>query len=589
MGTSILPYRYRVNGLIDTSKTAIDNLELIGNSCATWITYDVQDGKWAVVINRAGTSVYSFNDDNIIGAVKLNGTGLVDQYNSVEVRFPHRDLNDQEDFVKIEIPAEDRLPNEPDNCLTMDLPVMNEPIQAQIIGLIELKQARLDKIITFQTDYSMINLQAGNIVDVTNSVYGWTNKLFRIIRMEETDVDGAIVIEFTALEYDANVYSLDDLYRYTRTNADGILTQGALGKPTQPTIVKFEDDPNPRVEITTSTPDNTDPLNQTGIVESIEFWSSIDGTNYTLMSTQKPASALTYASNTSVTFVYNVIDTNFYVKCRCANQTTTGEFSNPTSVIFAPRQITDALNNDTKALDNSGNILNTLGLAGLLKLLDNLIAQNNAAAAGGIFDKFNTTYTAQNGGKNLNQSTTAVEFTSTISNTTTMAKLAAMSATTDTYHRYTSAAALNRANWITQYASIPAGWDNFEVEFKTPTVTMYYDYWDSGTSSVETLAVRAQPAFELNILYGANLTTATVVAQATIDWNSNFNKLNLASPAAGDYWITMSLLPTYALNMNWLEADGGNPGEPNTIFFYDFIDLGAGVSDSVFTARVTSS
>ena len=377
MGTSILPYRYRINGLIDTSKTAIDNLELIGNSCATWITYDVQDGKWAVVINRAGDSVHSFDDSNIIGAIKLNGTGLVDQYNSVEVRFPHRDLNDQEDWVRIEIPAEDRLPNEPDNCLTMDLPVMNEPIQAQIIGLIELKQARLDKIITFQTDYSTINLQAGNIVDVTNSVYGWTNKLFRIIRMEETDVDGAIVIEFTALEYDANIYSLDDLYRYTRTNADGIITQGSIGTPTQPTIVKYEQDPNPRVDISSITPDNTDPLNQAGIIEAMEFWITTDGTNYTLLATKKPDTALTYAANTEVTFTYNNIGTNFYVKTRCMNSTTTGDFSSPASVIFDPTQITDAINVNTGMLNANGTpILSTLALTALLKGLDTYMNGN---------------------------------------------------------------------------------------------------------------------------------------------------------------------------------------------------------------------
>jgi len=372
MGLSVLPYRYRVNGLIDTSKTAIDNLELIGNSCATWITYDVQDGKWAVVINRAGPSVYSFDDDNIIGAIKLNGTGLIDQYNGVEVRFPHRDLNDQDDWIRIEIPAEDRLPNEPDNILTMDLPVLNEPVQAQIVGLIELKQARLDKIITFQTDYSRINLQAGNIVDVTNSVYGWTSKLFRVIRMEETDVDGAIVIEITALEYDANVYSLDDLYRYTRTDADGILTQGALGKPTQPTIVKFMEDANPRVEITSSTPDNSDPLNQTGIVESMEFWISTNGTDYSLLGIQKPETALTFEADTEVTFIYNNVNTDFYVKTRCANSTTTGDYSSPSSVIFDPVQVTDAVKDgQTQLLNSAGtNLGATLGLATLLKALD---------------------------------------------------------------------------------------------------------------------------------------------------------------------------------------------------------------------------
>ena len=383
MGTSVLPYRYRVNGLIDTSRTAIDNLELIGNSCATWITYDVQDGKWAVVINRAGDSVFSFDDDNIIGSIKLNGTGLIDQYNGVEVRFPHRDLNDQEDFVRIEIPAEDRLPNEPDNILTMDLPVLNEPIQAQIVGLIELKQARLDKIITFQSDYSKINLQAGNIIDVTNSVYGWTNKEFRIIRMEETDVDGAIVIEITALEYDDNIYSLDDLYRYVRTTADGILTQGALGTPSTPTIVKFEQDPNPRVEISSITPDNTDPLNQNGIIEAMEFWISTDGTNYTLLNTLRPAPPdLFYYASTTVTFPYNNIGTNFYVKTRCSNSTTTSEYSSPTSVIFDPTQVTDAIKEGTTGLLDSGggSIATTLALTALLKGLDTYMNGNSNLA-----------------------------------------------------------------------------------------------------------------------------------------------------------------------------------------------------------------
>ena len=380
MGTSVLPYRYRVNGLIDTSRTAIDNLELIGNSCATWITYDVQDGKWAVVINRAGDSVFSFDDDNIIGSIKLNGTGLIDQYNGVEVRFPHRDLNDQEDFVRIEIPAEDRLPNEPDNILTMDLPVLNEPIQAQIVGLIELKQARLDKIITFQSDYSKINLQAGNIIDVTNDVYGWTNKEFRIIRMEETDVDGAIVVEITALEYDDNIYSLDDLYRYTRTTADGILTQGALGTPSTPTCVKFEQDANPRVEISSNTPNNTDPLNQNGIIEAMEFWISTDGTNYTLLNTLRPAPPdLFYYANTTVTFPYNNIGTNFYVKTRCSNSTTTSEYSSPSSVIFDPTQVTDAIKEGTTGLLDSagGSIATTLALTALLKGLDSYLNGNS--------------------------------------------------------------------------------------------------------------------------------------------------------------------------------------------------------------------
>jgi hypothetical protein len=53
MGLTILPYRYKVNGLIDTANPVMDNIELIGNSCATWLTYDAMNGRWSVEIGRA--------------------------------------------------------------------------------------------------------------------------------------------------------------------------------------------------------------------------------------------------------------------------------------------------------------------------------------------------------------------------------------------------------------------------------------------------------------------------------------------------------------------------------------------------------
>jgi hypothetical protein len=336
-----------------------------------------------VVINRAGDPVHDFDDTNIIGGINLSGTGLADFYNSVEVKFPHRDLADQMDFIKIEIPAEDRNVNEPDNCLTIDLPVMNEPIQAQIVGLIELKQSRLDKIITFRTDYSKINLQAGQIVTVTNSVYGFTNKEFRIIRMEEADADGTIVIDITALEYSDSVYDLSDLYRYTRTNADGLITQGMIGKPGTPVITKFEDDPNPRIEIASRVPDGTDPTNLAGIVEGMEFWSSIDNSEFTLLGTLTPFGTDVFEANEIVTFTYNNAEEgNLYVKTRCINSTTSSEYSTVASTVYSPTQITDAIQEGTTGLLNTagGAIATQLALTALLKGLDTYMNGNSNLA-----------------------------------------------------------------------------------------------------------------------------------------------------------------------------------------------------------------
>jgi hypothetical protein len=218
-----LENRYTINGLVDTSRTALDRMTDVTNSCNTWLSYDALVGKWSVVINRAGDAQYAFDDSNIIGPVNLSTTELTGYYNSCEVRFHNIELRDREDFVLLEIPADQRLPNEPDNRLIVNAPLVNNQIQAELIGLIELKQSRLDQVIEFVTDFSYVNIEAGSIITVTNSVYGWTNKLFRVLTMTEQQTEDAIAIQITAQAYDAAIYSDEDLYLYLRETEDGLI------------------------------------------------------------------------------------------------------------------------------------------------------------------------------------------------------------------------------------------------------------------------------------------------------------------------------------------------------------------------------
>jgi len=43
----------------------------------------------------------------------------------------------------------------------------------------------------------------GDIIDITNSTLGFTNKLFRIITVAEVESDNGLQSEITALEYDS--------------------------------------------------------------------------------------------------------------------------------------------------------------------------------------------------------------------------------------------------------------------------------------------------------------------------------------------------------------------------------------------------
>jgi hypothetical protein len=354
----------------------MQNMEMITSACQSWLTYDISQGKWAVVINEPGNSTVSFNDSNIIGPISIQGTGLKDLYNSVRVEFPHVDLNDQSDYIEDTIPDVDRNANEPDNTLNIKLDLINDPVMAESLGIIELQQSRVDRVINFVTDYTHLGVKAGDLIDVTNSVLGYTNKMFRVVTMSEADAeDGGLNITITALEYDAEVYNIDNIYRYERSNQNGLVTIGYVGAPTTPTITAYANSSRPRTTIATTVP--------TGIVDGIEFWFSSDGTNYALLATQTPTGgAFTYGQSVIYDYDKYTVTSNVYAKCRAVNSTTTSDYSSVGSLLnFAPVQTTDAIKDGTTSLlgSSGAGLATALGIATLVQKLGNAFGSNSSA------------------------------------------------------------------------------------------------------------------------------------------------------------------------------------------------------------------
>lgn len=217
MTTTIETQSFKINGVIDTSKTVWDNLETLASAAGSWVAFDIHSGKWSVIINRAGNSIHSFNDSNIIGGINVSGTGLYDLYNKVSVNFPNKEIYDLKDVSNYEIPVNERNPGEFTNTLNINFDIVNDVIHAQILALTELNQSRVDKIIEFRTDYSKLALKAGDIIDVTNTTLGYTAKKFRIVSITEEDTDdNNIQLAITALEYSDTVYDYSRLSRFTR-------------------------------------------------------------------------------------------------------------------------------------------------------------------------------------------------------------------------------------------------------------------------------------------------------------------------------------------------------------------------------------
>jgi hypothetical protein len=385
---STTEYRYRINGALNTGDSVLANMEKIANSATSWISFDMFTGQWDVVINRAEAVTASFDDSNIIGSIQLNILSLKDMYNIVEVQFPHSDLEGQKDYIRVGIPNGDRLPYEVDNILSINYELVSDPTQALYLGLQELKQARLDKTITFRTDWSMVNIPAGAVIEVTNQTFGWTAKQFRIITVKEIADNDALHTEITALEYDENIYSTDDLERYTRTNASGIIAIGAIGKPVAPQVSKFEFTGRPGILIEADVP--------TGLVNGMEFWLTRDTTIgsdenrvYNLIGTINGTGGNNLVTGETVELDYDTLDTgNLLVKVRGINGDITGPYSDPSGLInFNATQVTDAIGQDTGVLDQgNGLISGLLGANALLWLLNQLMQGNPIGNASVISD-----------------------------------------------------------------------------------------------------------------------------------------------------------------------------------------------------------
>ena len=374
-GITELPYRYRFSGVVSTDKTVFQNLETMCNAAGSFLTFDVNTGRWAVVINQSEASVASFNDSNILGGISINSTSLNELYNSVKVSFPHQDLQDDRDSVFFEIPDVDRNANEPDNCLNMDYDIFNDPVVANQLAILELKQNRVDQMIRFTTDFSMIGLKAGDVIDVTNTVYGLSAQKYRIISIQDQDDDaGNITLDITALQYDEDVYNLDDLFRYNRSPLNGITTIGNIAAPATPTLTIYNSDSRPRVMANVTVPG-------TAPIEQMQLWYSTNNSTFTQVGTQFPVGGGTFATGNVVTFDFDQASTgNTYIKARALNSVTTGPFSGVASNTFTRQQVTDALKDGTSTLLNSsGGALSTaLGIATLVNKVGNAFGANGS-------------------------------------------------------------------------------------------------------------------------------------------------------------------------------------------------------------------
>lgn len=247
--------RYRINGVLDAGQSVLSNIDRIMSACDSWMTYNAALGQWSVVVNKAESTAYAFDDDNIIGEIRVSATDITSSINQVEARFPFKENRDQAAFVNIETPSGLLYPNEPVNKYSITYDMVNDSVQAHYLANRLLEQAREDLIVSFSTTYYGIQVDAGDVVSVTNADYGWSSKLFRVMKVNEASLpDGQLGARMELSEYNAQVYDNQDITQFTPVPNSGLASPTYFSSLAAPTVVGYPSATFPHFDVTVFVP-----------------------------------------------------------------------------------------------------------------------------------------------------------------------------------------------------------------------------------------------------------------------------------------------------------------------------------------------
>jgi len=229
--------RYKVNGVIDTGQNVLANIDRIMLACDSWNQYNEANGKWAIVINKATASTFAFDDNNVIGEIKTSLLDLSSSINEVEAQFPSKLNRDQRDVVYIETPSGLLYANEPINKYSCNFDLVNDSVQATYLANRMLEQAREDLIVTINAAYPAIQVDAGDVVTLTNAAYGWNAKLFRVMKVSEISMpDGNLGASLDLNEYNSQVYDNAAITQYSPAANSNLISPSYFSTITAPTV-----------------------------------------------------------------------------------------------------------------------------------------------------------------------------------------------------------------------------------------------------------------------------------------------------------------------------------------------------------------
>lgn len=198
---SVSPKKFAINGFLDTGSKLFDNIEEILAACNSMLVFS--KGKYKMVHREQNeSSVFSFTEDNIIGAIDISLPPKSAKFNKIEYVFPNVKEQFQDDIKIVNNSTyltEDNsvvLLGRNETTLVTDETIVNN------LATWMMNNSRHQETISFTAAHTAIDVEAGQVIDVTHPVVGYNAKKFRVQEIIVTEDD---TLKITAQEYTSSI------------------------------------------------------------------------------------------------------------------------------------------------------------------------------------------------------------------------------------------------------------------------------------------------------------------------------------------------------------------------------------------------
>ena len=205
--------RHQANTVVDTARPLFENLNSMLKQFNGILRYS--NGKYSLAVKKAAAvpeqvtvsgvtyTIGAISDEDIIGGISVEDAGQKGTYNSVSVSVPDpQNLFESRSvtlFNSTYLKQDRMIPKKGD----VRTPNISNYFNARINAKQYLDDSRAGLKINFTMAPSGLLLRAGDIIQITYSRFGWTNKLYRIknINFQEN-----CLIQITAEEHNDSGY-----------------------------------------------------------------------------------------------------------------------------------------------------------------------------------------------------------------------------------------------------------------------------------------------------------------------------------------------------------------------------------------------